>query len=53
MWCFPMNKGESSVNNTISSATGNNLCDLINHISIPSEFVVKAGMKIIFSIKMQ
>lgn len=39
-----LNKGESSVNNVISSATGK-LCDLINCISIPSGFVVKTGMQ--------
>lgn len=47
-----MDKGETSVNNAIPSTTGN-LCDLINYISIPSGFVVKAGMKLNFSIKMQ
>lgn len=46
-----MNKGESSGNNAISSAPGN-LCDLINYISIPSGFVVKAGKKLIFSVEM-
>lgn len=46
-----MNKGESSVNNAVSSAPGN-LCDL-NYISIPSGFVVEADIYLIFSIKMQ
>lgn len=47
-----MSKGQTSVSNTISSATGN-LRDLITCVSIPLGLVTKASMTLIFPLRMQ